>query len=198
MTSRDPVNPLTVDVIVDDGIALPLEREQLAEAAIAAARYRGCRFGEIGIRVTGDEQIQQINRTHLQHDYPTDVISFGYAFQPPDVEGELVVSVQTAVRQARELDWPAASELILYVVHGTLHLCGMDDLQPKPRSEMRMAERAILRQLGISGMERCAVDPDEGGTTGDEADSLANDSLANDSLANQSMATHSPIKETRA
>lgn len=171
MTTQDQMDALQVDVIVDEQVAMPVRAGRLVEAVTAAARHRGCLQGEIGIRVAGDAEIQQINRTHLQHDYPTDVISFGYLHQPPRVEGELVVSAETAARTAADLNWIAANELILYVVHGTLHLCGMDDQQPQARAAMRQAEISIMQQLGIAMVDRHAVDGVEMGTAIDSAES---------------------------
>lgn len=139
-------------------MACPVGGEQLRRAVVAAAEYRDCRSGELGIRVTDDSRIHRINRDHLHHDYPTDVISFGYALDPPRVEGELVVSVETARREAARLGWQPAAELSLYVVHGVLHIAGMDDAAPDERSEMRRAERAVLHRLGIDEIDRFGAD----------------------------------------
>lgn len=185
------MNALQVDVIVDDQVAMPVQTTRLVEAAVMAAQHRGCQTGEIGIRVTEDAEIQHVNRTHLQHDYPTDVISFGYLHQPPRVEGELVVSAETAARTAVDLCWIAANELILYVVHGTLHLCGMDDQQPEARIEMRQAEMSVMQKLGIAMVDRHAVDRVELGTnTEPEA---SRQSVGDDDIS----ATHSSIQEER-
>lgn len=126
-------------------------------AAAAAAAAGGCWRGQIGLRVTGDDAIRQINRRHLGHDYPTDVISFPYRREPPEVEGELVVSWETAEREAARLagemltaGWGAAEELLLYTIHGVLHLVGYDDVEEASRRRMREAERAVLARLGIA------------------------------------------------
>ncbi|MDA9857304.1 rRNA maturation RNase YbeY [Rubripirellula sp.] len=204
--SADQMDALQVDVIVDDQVAMPVQATRLVEAAVMAARHRGCQSGEIGIRVAGDAEIQQVNRTHLQHDYPTDVISFGYLHQPPRVEGELVVSAETAARTAVELNWIAANELILYVVHGTLHLCGMDDQQPEARIEMRQAEMSVMQKLGIAMVDRHAVDPVELGTNAEPETSsplVGDQSVGDQSVGGQSVgddgmsATHSRVPEER-
>ncbi|KAA5541559.1 rRNA maturation RNase YbeY [Roseiconus nitratireducens] len=107
--------------------------------------------GELGVRFTDDATIHEINVRHLSHDYPTDVISFPYSDQPPRLEGELVASVDTALENAVEAGWAAGNELLLYVIHGVLHIAGMDDATPSQRREMRVAEQAVLNQLGIGG-----------------------------------------------
>ncbi len=126
-----------------------IDQPRLREAVLAAANERRFYEGKIGIRVTDDNAIQAINQKHLGHDYPTDVISFCYHNRRPYLEGEMVISIDTARRKSREIGWSQSSELLLYVVHGTLHIAGMDDQQPVAREEMRKAERDILIGLGI-------------------------------------------------
>ncbi len=117
---------------------------------------------EIGLAIVGDEEIHRVNREHLDHDVPTDVISFLYSAEssatPPSgkpvrrgaglaIEGELVISDETAAREAPRHKWPAPSELELYVVHGLLHLCGYDDLALGERRVMRRRERELIELI---------------------------------------------------
>ena len=141
-----PADPLAVELNITDPAAALLS-ERIIHAVRAAAAHRDCHRGSIGVAVVDDAAIQMLNRRHLQHDYPTDVISFSYELQPPWVDGELVVSWQTAQREAVAAGWQAADELILYVVHGTLHITGMDDARDDQRQAMRQAERIVLSQL---------------------------------------------------
>lgn len=171
---------LGVPIVIDDGVDTPATRRELRAAVIAAAGHGGCDRGEIGVRVTDDATIRQLNRRHLRHDYATDVISFPYELRPPVVEGELVVSVETAVREAAERashaegrashaegraagydgePWRASGELLLYVVHGTLHVVGMDDRDAADRAAMRRAEEAVLTSLGVDRIRHFAADP---------------------------------------
>ncbi|MEM8669663.1 MAG: rRNA maturation RNase YbeY [Planctomycetota bacterium] len=155
---RESPESLHVDVIVDDDIQTPMPIEQMIEAVRTACRFQACDRGSIGIRITDDPEIHRINRDYLQHDYPTDVISFGYQLEPPLVEGELVVSFDTARREADVTGWCSASELLLYIVHGTLHICGLDDQEIEARNEMRHAEQHVMRQLGVIEIEKHGVD----------------------------------------
>jgi probable rRNA maturation factor len=127
-------------------------------AVRTAARSQGFSDGSIGVLITDDETIHKINREYLDHDYPTDVISFAYSQSCPNVEGELVVSLDTAIREAAELHWPALHELLLYVVHGTLHICGLNDTTPEESLQMRMAEQQVLLELGVPNSSRFAPD----------------------------------------
>ncbi len=74
---------------------------------------------------------------------------------PPHLEGELIVSTETALREAAAHGWTPADELLLYVVHGLLHLCGYDDLTDEARPVMRAREREVLAgwQLVPTGLE---------------------------------------------
>lgn len=145
----------SIEILIDPDAEVPLRKTGITEddvraAVLAAARLGECDDVEVGVRVTMDAAIHAINRQFLQHDYPTDVISFPYELAPPTVEGELVVSVETGLTQAREAGWSAKEEVLLYVIHGTLHLVGFDDTAAEVRSAMRNAEHAVLRSLGMN------------------------------------------------
>jgi probable rRNA maturation factor len=99
---------------------------------------------EISIAIVDDADIWELNRRHLQHDYPTDVLSFLLDGGARFVEGEIVVSADTAQRQAAQYGWSAEDELLLYVLHGALHLVGFDDHGDDDRQNMRAAEIELL------------------------------------------------------
>lgn len=130
----------------------------IRRAVRVAAALPGFRRGRIGVMLSDDATIRRIHRQHLQRDSATDVISFAYQRRGARVEGELVVSMQTAAAQAALLGWSPLSELLLYVVHGTLHICGLDDIQPQDRRAMRLAEQRALARLGIADARRFSPD----------------------------------------
>ena len=109
----------------------------------------GVRRGSISVAVVDDPIIHELNRRYLEHDYPTDVLSFVLEREGDLLDGEVVVSADTARRTAARLGWPAEHELLLYIVHGTLHLAGYDDLAPESKSQMRQQERRVLGDIGI-------------------------------------------------
>lgn len=153
-----PAHEIVVDVLIDPVIRSPLNPQSIVEVVAAAATFRGFDRGQIGVRVTNDPTIHEINRTHLQHDYPTDVISFDYGSCDDTIDGELVVSVDTAKKNADEMEWDVKHELTLYIVHGTLHIAGMDDQDPEARLQMRQAEREVLKELKIDLPEELSPD----------------------------------------
>ncbi|QDV64121.1 rRNA maturation RNase YbeY [Crateriforma conspicua] len=160
--------PLEVDVRIDDDISSAVLEafggdtshiiNRFEIAASAAAQHRGFTSGEIGIFATTDPAIREINRLHLSHDYATDVISFSYQCESPLVQGELTVSLEMALAQSRRIGRPPIDEAILYVIHGVLHVTGMDDHDVDDRRAMRTCEQAVLRQLGLPDAERFDAD----------------------------------------
>lgn len=125
---------------VRHAVAVALHAEQIPSAVIS-------------ITIVDNPTIHRLNREYLQHDYPTDVISFALETNPT-IEGEIIASGEMACQMAIECGWDASNELLLYVVHGLLHLCGYDDLTPEDQAVMRQREREILGLLGITGSGR--------------------------------------------
>jgi probable rRNA maturation factor len=105
--------------------------------------------GEVSLAIVDDETIHALNVQYLQHDYPTDVISFVLEQAAGHLEGEVIVSADMAATVAQEYGWPAQHELLLYVIHGTLHLVGYDDKDPQKKIEMQAAERRHLQRFSI-------------------------------------------------
>lgn len=110
----------------------------------------GLATGEISVALVDDPTIAELHQRFLQLPDPTDVLSFVWERTADRVEGEIVASADTARRMALELGWPAEYELLLYVIHGGLHLVGYDDLTPRDRRTMRQAEREVLSTLGLT------------------------------------------------
>ena len=85
----------------------------------------------ISVAVVDDATIAVLNRQFLRHEGPTDVLSFLLEQDEDGLEGEVVVSAETARRTAPRFGWSEGEELLLYVIHGTLHLAGYDDAKPR-------------------------------------------------------------------
>ena len=142
----------------DGATVLPVNyRAALAAASVTAAGFCGFTQGTIEIAIVDDAKIRDLNKRHLQHDWETDVISFPYERSAGVVEGELIVSWETAVREAERTGWPPLTELVLYVVHGTLHLVGLEDSSQPQRAEMRSAEQQVLKLLKPVDFEKYDV-----------------------------------------
>ena len=122
---------------------LRLERTSIRDAARRALESVGCEK-DVSLVFVEDERIRELNRKFLDHDQETDVIAFPLEDETDDLLGEVVVSTETAVREAGRRKKEPLDELLLYVVHGVLHLLGYDDHSPNDRRRMRRAEAALL------------------------------------------------------
>ena len=125
------------------------ECEQLRAAVLGVVDEAEIGKGEVSLAIVDDETIHALNVQYLQHDYPTDVISFVLEQAAGHLEGEVIVSAEMAATVAQENGWSTQHELLLYVIHGTLHLVGYDDKDPQKKIEMQAAERRHLRQFSI-------------------------------------------------
>lgn len=133
--------------------ALDFDADRLRRAAEAVMRDADVVDAALSIAVVDDPAMHQLNRQYLNHDYPTDVLSFTLERQGGHLEGEVIVSSETALRAAAHYGWSAEAELLLYVIHGTLHLVGYDDGDAASRGEMRAAERRYLANFGFEPRE---------------------------------------------
>ena len=111
------------------------------------------RSAELSVAIVDDATIASLHERYLNDATPTDVLAFDLRDgpEPAGIEGEIVVSAETARRQAAELGVDAGEELLRYAVHGTLHLMGQDDHTPAGRRHMRQAEDRILAGLSAAG-----------------------------------------------
>ena len=107
----------------------------------------------MSLYLTGDDELQQLNREHLGIDAPTDVLSFPISFEDPESGqaylGDILISVPTAARQAEAGGHPLVDEIQLLLVHGILHLLGHDHTTPEEKSTMWQIQESILTSLEI-------------------------------------------------
>jgi len=138
-----------------------VERKGQPPAAVAkvrkAIRTALGRHGVVGARISvalvNDAMMAKLNRKHLGHNGATDVLSFDLcdaANEEPAIDGEIVMSVDMAVKQARKRGHTVEAELALYAVHGTLHLLGYDDRRKADAARMHAMEYEILSSIGIT------------------------------------------------
>ncbi len=104
------------------------------------------RVGDINVILCNDPYILEINRQFLSHDYYTDIITFDYS-EGNVINGELYISIDTVQANAREYSEDFLTELHRVIVHGILHLCGLDDHNDDDIREMRDAEAKALELL---------------------------------------------------
>ena len=116
--------------------------ESSASVKRVAASY-GRKVGDVAYIFCDDEEILRVNRQYLQHDYYTDIITFDYD-EDDVISGDLFISLDTVRTNAEQLGLPYEQELNRVIIHGILHLCGINDKGPGEREIMEAAENKAL------------------------------------------------------
>ncbi len=129
--------------------AVAVDRPRIRRAIRLVLSEAGFETGEISVAVVDDAEMRRLHARYFGDDSPTDVLSFPLEVENNHLEGEIVVCAETAVRQGRRLRRSPEEELILYAVHGALHLSGYDDMAPGDRAVMFRRQDEILRRLGL-------------------------------------------------
>jgi probable rRNA maturation factor len=159
-----------VDVAADISIDISnrqrkvsVDRGQLEAVARAALAAEGTKAAELSVVVIDDRRIATVHGEWLNDPMPTDVITFDLGMSgDPTLRGDIVVSAETAAREARRLargrqGWTPHHELAYYLVHGILHLTGYDDRTADDRRRMRVRERAVMKAAGLPPPPRRAA-----------------------------------------
>jgi probable rRNA maturation factor len=127
-----------------------VDRGRMREVARAVLEGEGVEGYEVSLAFVDNATIHRLNKRYLDHDEPTDVLSFPLS-EPGArrLAGELVLGAEVARDQAAARCHDVQAELALYVIHGLLHLCGHDDTTERAAAAMRERERHYLRRLGL-------------------------------------------------
>ena len=127
-----------------DGVKMPKikKRETIQWIKAVAASYNR-KVGEIGYMFVDDEKILEVNNEYLGHDYYTDIITFDYC-EGNTLNGDLVISLDTVRTNAEKFHKDYEEELHRVIIHGVLHLCGINDKGPGEREIMETAENKAL------------------------------------------------------
>ena len=106
-------------------------------------RKEGQSLDEVTIIFCSDDYLLEVNRTHLNHDYYTDIITFDYS-ESSLISGDLFISIDRVAENAKELNIPMLDELHRIIVHGTLHLLGYTDKETEAKQQMTAKEDYYL------------------------------------------------------
>ena len=131
----------TIDVPMPD-----FSHRKISAWVKAVAAAHGRRVGEVAYVFCNDEKILEVNRQYLQHDYYTDIITFDYSVGEV-ISGDLFISLDTVRSNAADLGADYTDELHRVVIHGILHLCGINDKGPGEREIMEAEEDKALALL---------------------------------------------------
>ncbi|HEY5638477.1 MAG TPA: rRNA maturation RNase YbeY [Dehalococcoidia bacterium] len=150
----------THDVLVsiEPAFARRVQADWLTGIARITLEHEGAGDCQLSVAVTTDAEIHALNRPYAGEDKPTDVLSFsqeeGEAFVPAPDEprhlGDVIISLETAERQAAEAGHDLDAEMAHLLAHGVLHLLGYDHAEPSEERNMREKERAVLAKAGIT------------------------------------------------
>lgn len=149
------MTPYQIEVQIDDAFAELVRPEWVLRAVEATLQAEGQSSGEVTVVITGDAEIQALNRDYGETDAPTDVLAFaaheGEPFVLPDEAsaylGDVIISCPTATAQAAQQGHSLQDELLLLAVHGCLHLLGYDHADEAEQARMWARQEAILAQL---------------------------------------------------
>ena len=181
--SEEPEGPYFIE-IADQQACLELNEDLLRGAVQHLLTAEQVGRAEISVALVDNHTIRPLNRQYLGHDYDTDVLSFLLDVYPDElpssgprgagreIEGEVIVSVEMALNSALDYHWSPHDEVLLYLVHGLLHLCGYDDLSEGERRVMRAREREILEHWNLTPHYAAEdeVAPDEAAANGAAAE----------------------------
>lgn len=155
------------DVEIDDSQkTLKVNHGRVRDIVRSVLAAERCVSATISVAIVDNATIHDLNARYLQHDYPTDVLSFllESELDPASlpipkgarrgcgkrIEGEIVISADMAKQTAAKYRWSPLDELTLYLVHGLLHLCGYDDLTAKEQTLMRQRETEVLAEWNLT------------------------------------------------
>lgn len=127
-----------------EGVSMPeLDFDRVGRWIETVADSHGYRVGRLTYCFCDDAYILETNRKFLDHDYYTDIITFDYT-RPGQIGGDMVISLDTVFSNSEVASVPYKSELLRVIIHGVLHLCGIDDKGPGEREIMEEHENRAL------------------------------------------------------
>lgn len=130
-----------------EDIQMPsIKKRETSEWVKAVATSYGKKVGEVAYIFCSDEKILEVNRQYLEHDYYTDIITFDYT-EGDTISGDLFISLDTVKSNSEEQGTAYEEELHRVIIHGVLHLCGINDKGPGEREQMEAAENKALALL---------------------------------------------------
>ena len=145
---------MIINIFYQTDVPNYLRRTGLFKQACAAALKKYAKEkAEVNIVFVDEKEILRVNKTYLNHHYVTDVISFNHERPPFDIDapwafGDVYVCYQVARKNAPQFKHTILQEMMMYAIHGCLHLAGMDDHSPQDRAEMdRRAEKIIQNTM---------------------------------------------------
>lgn len=132
-----------------EGVKMPaIKRRDVSAWIKKVAAVHSKKVGEVAYIFCDDEKILEVNREYLQHDYYTDIITFDYT-EDDIISGDIFISLDTVLSNSVQLGVSYEQELYRVIIHGILHLCGINDKGEGEREIMEREENEALALLGL-------------------------------------------------
>jgi len=132
---------------VEERLNFSLEKQaKISKWIRAIAKEEGKAIGHISYLFCTDDNLLNINRQFLKHDFYTDIITFDYS-EKEKIEGEIFISIDRVKENAASFREPSENELMRTIIHGILHLCGYKDKTPADKKRMRERENKALLNI---------------------------------------------------
>ncbi len=132
---------------LSEGLSVPLFARRRVSAWIKqVAANHNKKIGDVSYLFCDDEKILAVNRQYLQHDYYTDIITFDSSDETT-IRGDLFISLETVASNAKEYNVPFQQELYRVIIHGILHLCGINDQSEEEQAIMTEQEDRALQLI---------------------------------------------------
>ncbi len=133
----------------NEGVKMPsIKRREISNWIKSVAAMYDKRVGDIAYIFCDDERILEVNNEYLGHNYYTDIITFDYT-EADCIGGDIFISLDTVRTNAEQFGQTYESELHRVIIHGILHLCGIDDKGPGERELMEAAEDRALSMIAV-------------------------------------------------
>jgi len=142
----------SIEIFFEDVKPVPIQEKILILHLNSLIENELSNVGEISIIFCSDEYLLEMNKTYLQHDYYTDIITFDYV-EGNVISGDLFISLDRVKENAQKFDTRLLKELYRVVFHGTLHLVGYKDKSEDEQKQMREKENYYLSEVDFKGME---------------------------------------------
>lgn len=121
-----------------------IDKKKVHKLVNAITNELGFKLINLEINFITADQIHQLNKKHLNHDYTTDIITFDYSDDFESLDGEIFISVDDAKSNAKKFKVKLNEELARLVIHGILHLLGYDDQITSDKKTMKLMENKLL------------------------------------------------------
>lgn len=135
------------NIIINFKKKIPLKKKEILNLITFLQNELLFEIEEITINFVGNKKIHKINKNFLNHDYPTDIITFYYSKSKKNLDGEIFISTDEALNSAGKFKVSFKNELIRLIIHGILHLTGYDDKTKSDKSKMKRKENLLLKNF---------------------------------------------------